>query len=540
MRYTSSRPDGYLLRADAQSLQANDNSSGRYRWSDIAVVSEYKCGVAMTRFVLGFTIEDNDMRLYFRVSHADFVVSESFRFISDCETFTGIFLALLYRRESDLCWGPSIRLVKDDDVPRRGYNNTPVYDITVYDQESKGSATYRTTRVLPDGAANDLHGRCTRMFAARRVENGQVREGEPEVVIKDSWRDEDRRNLHEEDPHRIENGNEDEEDGLEDYLLTVLYHGDVEISPGVHDHTRKVMVQGKDLAKNGNAVPSTSTSFLAFCLSICPLPRRTACDLRDLAKATVAVWIIPLLSALNSGNILRSITIVSFTKSLGNLLLYGERVELADWEYVSHKKHAGVHEIRTGTAYFMAVEVDKQEYLFLPPRPVDKEKVLKQHKRTLCTKEAKEKHSVPQDAADYPESIPFQYLPLHDIESAVVAVDGTAVEEGTTPGQQLYTDSLFLDGDQRFWTLAQNTWYRSATRHLHAAIRPVAYDLYTILTLLVIEYRNAEADAANIVTEVSDDVYGGFAGLLLQGEKDKDITLGPEMGLGKNHRRAPT
>ncbi|PCH42879.1 hypothetical protein WOLCODRAFT_17997 [Wolfiporia cocos MD-104 SS10] len=418
MRCTSSRPDGCLLRADAQFLQqtANDNSSGSgykkgkrvgSRDDDVHKIMwlMHHCmrNDPSRRFVLGFTIEDNDMRLWF-LSSSDFVVSQSSPF--DCETFTKVFLALLYSSESDLCWDPSIRLVKDGDVQRRGCNNIPVYDITVYDRESKRSATYRTTRVLSDVAVSDLYGMCMRVFAARRVENGQVREGEPEVVIKDSWTDEDRRErheadgkLHEEDPRRIEDGIQDEEDGLEDYLLTVLYH---------------VMMRGKDLAEKCWSFdiykfPSILPEHLSTSQKGGLRPSGSGKGDRRSLDHTVAIHLEigkyppkyhyrvvykevcdPLYCETSSKKVLKACSTAMLVLQIvhrhgwvhpdmspGNLLLYGERVELADWEYVSHKKHAGVHEIRTGIAYFMAVEVDKQKYLFLPPRPVDKEKVLK-------------------------------------------------------------------------------------------------------------------------------------------------------------------
>ncbi|PCH39301.1 hypothetical protein WOLCODRAFT_167882 [Wolfiporia cocos MD-104 SS10] len=417
-------------------------------------------------------------------------------------------LPAVQQLKASLTWDSSIFLVKDGDVPRRGADKKPIHDITVYDQKNKRSLTYCTTRVLSDVAASDLHAD---------------------------------RKLHAADPHRVKNG----KSRLKDYLLTVLCHGDVEISPGVRDHTRKVMMRGEGFPEG--------YSYFDISISSERAPEYLSTPQKDGLRPSRSGKGVH--RNLDHTHVNRP-GIGKYPPKYHYRIVYSE---VYDPLYRETSLDAALyacamatyalqllHELGWGTTYFMAIEVDTQEYLFLPSMSAKDENVNRTQLTAAAMAEKFERQmNVPPPQAvlskPSPPDVPFRYLPLHDIESvwwiatyfvfnkAVVKIGDTPVVEGTTLGQQRFADGLFQKVNKRHATFLQTDPYGRAIKHLHAAIDATAKRLFEALERLVHLYETAEADPDNVITVIPDDTYIDIANYFFKGLLT-GITLDPLRG----------
>lgn len=209
------------------------------------------------RFVLGFTIEDVDMRLWF-CSRSDVFASQSFDFMKvsfeacytlrlvDCrhpkdhKRTVDFFLRILFATEVELGWDDTIELTKHLD-PEVSVQR-PTWDITVRNHDDKTTTIYRTQKVISNFAADAIRGRGTRVWLVKKLDESGEEVGDP-LVLKDSWIDAD----------RIREGeilrklrDHDASAALDKYLLNTENWGDVYIE-GSQDHTVTLLRKGADL-----------------------------------------------------------------------------------------------------------------------------------------------------------------------------------------------------------------------------------------------------------------------------------------------------
>ncbi|KAI0916700.1 hypothetical protein AcV5_003114 [Taiwanofungus camphoratus] len=393
MRDSTSRPDGYFI--------LHDRLNGVH-WMDFALCAEYKkrntpknvddnvekvvWGMhhcmredPRRRFTFGLTIEDTNTRLWF-CSRAEIMVTQPFNFMTDHDTFTH-FLSFAYAEMHELGWDPTMRLVKDSKrTVQYDGNGAPRYDITVRVSDTK-HVVYRTVKVLSDIGANAMQGRGTRVWEARQIVNGEER-GDS-VALKDSWIDSDRdREGTVFQALRDSNTTKKFQKRLDRHFLTVLCHGDVYVH-GEQDHTRDLMTQGVEIpsgcAKLQNSpLPGTSVKRQVHTksrhgtgdhrtaeehddqdLMIPPTPKaHYRIVFKEVCKPLFEITSLALIFKVLSQTVL----------ALGLMHSSG----IGDLEYA--KKYLNnesmdnkrKHDVRTGTANFIAVEVDNRGYNFTP------------------------------------------------------------------------------------------------------------------------------------------------------------------------------
>ncbi|KIP12353.1 hypothetical protein PHLGIDRAFT_113828 [Phlebiopsis gigantea 11061_1 CR5-6] len=200
-RVSTSKPDAYALR----SRTAHDATPvDSLRWVDVAVPGEFKKTNkpaaendnrvkilwsmnhmmredARRRFVIGFTIDNADMRYWF-CSRSDVFMSTSFNWLTDHDVLVDFIFRIVYATEKQLGWDQSIKLV------RLGLNdNKPQYDITVTDDETMTTKTFRTKRMISNIGADSLRGRGTRVWEVVEVDAGGHEKDGKSCVLKDCW-----------------------------------------------------------------------------------------------------------------------------------------------------------------------------------------------------------------------------------------------------------------------------------------------------------------------------------------------------------------
>ncbi|KAI0093394.1 hypothetical protein BDY19DRAFT_990038 [Irpex rosettiformis] len=404
-------PDGYFVFNTPN--QPAMRLDGRPYWRDLATPAEFKLRDRKEdlqgdiskicrdmhqimredprrRFVFGFTIENTRMRIWM-ASRSQVVVSRPFNFITDHKKFLHFFLSQTYAPAHELGADPTMTLVK------ASATGECVYDITVHDVKGKGKAglpvpiVFRTAGLINDHGTNSLLGRGTRIWRVRRLVDGKPDATSPGRVLKDSWVDEDRER--EGDILQQITGQPDISDTVRKALvalfLTPIACGDVLVK-GRPDGTRSLITRGAHVPDTGmfslkafGHIPShtqcTTSSIvptpgyqqrnianhfkkqhyrIVFAEECEPLSQKTS--LRDvftsLLRMTNGLFV---LHQSGSGWVHRDL-------SSGNILYDREsdRWMLSDVEYARRLDAKVPHEMRTGTANFMAVEVDSGRYLY--------------------------------------------------------------------------------------------------------------------------------------------------------------------------------
>ncbi|GJE96418.1 hypothetical protein PsYK624_126150 [Phanerochaete sordida] len=458
----TSRPDAYAIRS-SRSKNKGDH------WWDIGPVGEYKkvdsesnfhddaqkvlwsMNVVMRedpcrRSAYGITIENRTTRLWF-CDRTRIVCSQKFNFCEEPEHLVSFFLTAMYSDETSLGWDPTIKR-----VITKGPKGKPEYqyDITVHQVGDGGvpeEVVYRTEELLSQLAADGILGRGTRVWTARRVGADGKTFGDL-VVIKDYWVDSDRRR-----EGTIVTTLRDEAEGikeetqrmmLKNHVPTVVGHGDVRIH-GSPDETKafrdihvkkcvtidlvSALIPLRESTDKGTGSHISIASFVKR-----PVKRIHVLDpkthyrivfkerghaLHEEKSLKVAFTVIRdvvcCLCAIHLlGWVHRDI-------STGNILVCGapgkERGLLTDFEYAKRCDDVDpVHQLRTGTEYFMSIEADMHTYRYRPREvnPVSAVEVsiglgriragLKQPPRRETRK-------------DEHRSLPFRYHPLNDYES---------------------------------------------------------------------------------------------------------------------------
>ncbi|PSS30941.1 hypothetical protein PHLCEN_2v2510 [Hermanssonia centrifuga] len=502
------------------------------------------------RFTFGFTIEDTEMKLWY-CDRSQTVASQPFNFITDHETLIHFFLSLSYASPVQLGWDPTIAIQEHD----------LQYRITV--QSGDGTeCVYRTLEVLSKSSASVLHGPGTRVWKAVRVVDGHDY-GDP-VVLKDCWVSCDRQRegtIHE----RLRNANSSDafREAFENMFLTVEQHGDVVIDPGIQrqpDLTPLIMPP-EEMKKNGYNIPPVSATlkpraarslwreitytksrherkvhyrivFKEICKSI-----KHATSLQEVFKALGEIC-----SALK---LMHQTGWVHRDVSIGNILIDSHgKARLSDLEYAKDMKDTNDPEFRIGTANFVAVEVQTQQYAFRPLNPPsvspasDTRSITSDdlaEKRSYLDSAARPHSDSSSDLSISPPLFAFRYNPLHDLESlwwiAVYFIFTTEVanyadldEKGQD--RQLGLDGcvlrLFCDFEERKMDMIDG-WDRrflDRCQCLHPSIRPIGRDLERLRVVLVTTYAQCEANRGSITLEPLEGLHDSIQELFFSISKE--------------------
>ncbi|KAI0916615.1 hypothetical protein AcW1_010385 [Taiwanofungus camphoratus] len=605
LRDSTSRPDGYLILRDKQD---------GVHWTDIALCAEYKKGKSINdrndnvrkivwgmhhcmrddprrRFTMGLTIEDTDTRLWF-CSRSETLVTERFNFTTDHKTVVHIFLSLMYAASHEVGWDPTIcpvtdsegKVLLDSDGKRR-------FDITVRSADGT-NVVYRTIKILADFGADAPQGRGTRVWEARKLENGEEC-GEP-VALKDSWIDSDRTRegvLYGE--LRDSDTSIDFQDAMKTFIMTVICDGDVYIN-GEVDDTRTLMTRGQRIPRDCSkftvqlirppAAKLSRSSRVATGYHHSPeeykgkrsAPPRVCHPkthyrivfeevCKPISTVTSLATVFKLLS-----QVLLVLRVMHRNKwihrdiSAGNILVdQASNVKLGDLEYLKRMNQDGTHDIRTGTADFMAVEIDAQEYKFLvEDAPTS---LLQKVVPFTAAIMASARPSCPtlQVELKLPK-VPMtqgkpgvRYNPLHDLESCwwlavyfvfnkrVVRVGDSAPSSDDDDEQaekrMRYARRLFYSHSARVSALTLANNFIEAMGNLRPSVIGIAVMLNVARQRLVDRYRQAEQDLATLDHTVADEILRKtgleFLGISQELSKKGDIEIGP---LKEVERKATT
>ncbi|CCL98316.1 uncharacterized protein FIBRA_00310 [Fibroporia radiculosa] len=564
-RDSYTRPDGYFFR---------EKVSGSH-WKHIPLCAEYKkqdriddrndnvskvllgmnhcmSNDPRRRFVYGMTIEDVNMRIWY-ASRANLVVTNSFNFVKDHRTLVRIILSLAYASEAELGWDPTIVSVSSTRAVSQKMKRAspePCYDITVRNANNGSEQIYRTIRMLSDIGANALRGHGTRVWEAQRLVDGKQREAP--VVLKDCWIDDDRPregDILEE----VRRSHPDPEGRafLDKHLLTVVCHGDVKIDTA-DDNTRMLMTRGRDVGTGpgrftvqqpNNRKPGqqkTSTDDKASGSKEAKGDHRSRTErssvpgqrmFRYHPKVHYRIVFVEVCQALfmstsimsifddlaQTAQVLQRLHEAGWVHrdiSLGNVLERDGVVKLADFEYAKRLDGTSQHEIRTGTADFMAVEVDEQNYIFIP-RLAEEDDIdqLFANNLKLNTSLNKTQQLLP----------PLRYNPLHEFESVwwmgvyvifrkiVVSVNGEEPSAHDYQSQRHWASNMFENYAKRDKVIGYEGQFSLAIDALHANIFPIGGALRALRARLVDRYREVEKDLENIDHTSAGDLGGIFS-----------------------------
>ncbi|KAG1768275.1 hypothetical protein EV702DRAFT_1282403 [Suillus placidus] len=392
-RNNTSRPDGFLV-------LSNEKTQPKIHWFDIAVPFEFKKGRDMEslrddehkiiwslhnimredllrRFAFGITIEDMQLRLWLS-NRAFLAVTEPINIFENIDGVISLFYALGSASASstmkELGWDPTVERIRDGEVFQ--------YKFTI------GDEVFTTTRELATYGADSMVGRGTRVYEATDAEGEKV-------AIKDSWREVERQSEGEILKNILASCEEklqpDKLANAKKHFVGVRLWQDVAIddtrdeTPMVaeeHNHTwvsidlNPILSTRLHLSSTGDVPDSgqlSATRLGNIARNGTGIPRRvhTCTIFHDVG--VVLKDVIPLadilsclLGALKALYYLHKAGWVHRDFSVGNIIWVGDIGKLGDFEYAKQMDSNATHDVRTGTMHFMAVEVESQDYLFLP------------------------------------------------------------------------------------------------------------------------------------------------------------------------------
>ncbi|CAE6532644.1 unnamed protein product [Rhizoctonia solani] len=260
-RHNKSRPDGYFHIIEG-------STQGTVRWADIIMPMEFKNEYSTKnqgddfakvmwsmhhimrndprrRYVHGLTCEDTKARLWFN-NRSDVVVSQEFDINKDWKHLVRIFLSIIMAPLVDLGYDLDVVEV----APPHDENSEPSYDITIRNPDTEQENVYRTIGIISDVGADSAIGRGTRVWKVQRLENG-LPVG-PIYALKDVWVNEDR------DPeHAIVKEIRQQQPDYSQYFLTFIDYGFAPLNPSrpeVLDSTHRTQGRPIDLKPTGKVL----------------------------------------------------------------------------------------------------------------------------------------------------------------------------------------------------------------------------------------------------------------------------------------------
>ncbi|GJE95867.1 fungal protein kinase domain-containing protein [Phanerochaete sordida] len=405
-RPNSSRPDAAAMLEIPQ--PGSKHKPGDIRWIDVVAPGEFKKSPSEAdknrkqmlwqlayimredprrRFVHGFTIEDNEMRLWF-CSRSNAIVSKPFDFMKDRHSTVLFILSITYGSPTELGFDESIRRLPDGQ-----------FDIDVRDNQG-GVNTYRTIKVLSNIGADALRGRGTRVWLVNPLTRAGRCDRKRQYVLKDCWIDSDRTNEGDLMNSVLTTAAGHLQEHLNQILLHPITHGRV-YAGEVEDHTHNVMFRGAPLPNLLDAiyvresplhVKTNVVSSLRVQGAMAPekagkkAPPRYSGKIhyrivyREVGKTLRGVESMSEVFDHLVG-VIRGVALLEFCGwihrdiSVGNILVVKEKdqqpdllykhIKIADIEYAKRLDDSQQpHGIRTGTIYFMSTEVEAHEYSY--------------------------------------------------------------------------------------------------------------------------------------------------------------------------------
>ncbi|KAI0084508.1 hypothetical protein BDY19DRAFT_1060215 [Irpex rosettiformis] len=497
LRENRSRPDGYGVYTSHDNYQPQTDGSGIH-WEFIVAPGEKKKKESDSdfndnvrkilwsfshimrddhrrRFVIGYTIENKHMRLWF-CSRKDIIVTKSFNFIRDHATLAHFFLSQMYAKAHELGYDPTIR--PPPDIQLRVKNQ---WNITVhYTDDGEGQViagsngkrscsrtrereiTFRTIDLLSSIGAEAVRSRGTRVWAGQLLINGQIQPDSDNMVMKEYWVDSDRvreaeiwRRILEDAP------TEKDREILKRHLLTPLYSGDVVVDGKLdttdylrryaaisevgglemvpllrkpketnYDHT---VMEADDFAPQGSgAIPSGPVTASRIVVLHDKSHHRIIFKEKGTTiehLTTVSRVLRAGIQALNGLAVMHKSGWVHRDISSGNILVVDGVVKISDLEYAKKMSDSTSHSERSGTALFMSVEAQFHAYKFLGGGKAEEDgtaqDIMSQYEQ-YCELLVSDDDALLDDNAQSwvtssstssDNSPIFRYNPLHDIES---------------------------------------------------------------------------------------------------------------------------
>ncbi|KDN39675.1 hypothetical protein RSAG8_08703, partial [Rhizoctonia solani AG-8 WAC10335] len=351
-----------------------------------------------------------------------------------------IILSILLATDAELGYDPNVVALPSNDP-----NSEPVYDITIHNSNTGTMSVYRTVEIISGVGVGSMVGRGTRVWKARRVENGEP--AGPFYALKVIWVHSDRlaedvllKEIKEKQP------------SYSQYFLTPVDHGYAPLDPAqpsILFDTHKPLGREKNLKPTGNVIPTRprppgatmSNKASSASRNSVGHPEATSSssdegyrDSRYLSKHPRQTYIIvfkeigkpvhdlchftDVFTAIRGGwEGLHAIHLCEYVHrdvSSGNMLLVpasgdlSERGVIMDLEYGKKIEDTKAPDARMGTEAFMATEV-----------------ALMRHHRLSDLRSTKPQPTSLEDIASGVEDVPlkeiplppFRHNPLHDMES---------------------------------------------------------------------------------------------------------------------------
>ncbi|KAG8725766.1 hypothetical protein FRC11_001534, partial [Ceratobasidium sp. 423] len=376
------------------------------------------------RYVHGLSCENTKARLWYH-DRSDVVVSEEFDVNMDWKYLVRIILSVVLAAPVDLGYDPTVRAVTPNDV-----NSEPSYNITIHNADEGTKRVYRTVGILSDVGADGMVCRGTRVWEVRELVDG-VLVG-PTYALKDVWVHEDRM-----EEHLLLWKIRTEQPEYSRHLLTPVDHGFVPPdpdNPSIRDNTHTTLRRGKELkptqrflclrivlppmtpthttGSKSQKTPSGSRDSVGHSDDIPNSPWEGHRDWDYLSRHPRQHYRMVFKEIGTPVHDLRTFTDV-FTAIQGGWEAsedLGERGVIMDLEYgKAIDDMSAPHDVKTGTAAFMATEVALMSHhrLAFPSvtEPMDSEEEVHALAKSLRIQEPS--NPLP----------PFRHNPLHDMES---------------------------------------------------------------------------------------------------------------------------
>ncbi|KEP46548.1 putative kinase domain protein [Rhizoctonia solani 123E] len=430
-----SRPDGFFY------VGTEKHAAKDVAWGDIFMPQEFKKVLnlanqidnmkkilwamnhimrndARRRFVLGLTCENTTVRLWY-LDRCDFMVSKSFDINKEWKKLVYIILAMLLATPDRLGYDEDIEL-----RPNQQPDTEPSYDIRIVIPASNKKATYRTFNMLSDVKADSPIGSATRAWKVKELKKGVL--SRCYYVLKDSWVHEDSTR---EDViiERICKA----KPGYARYFLTVHARGFASFSFAKDDNTHTTLRRMKPVQTNKvlairtrskNVIPPRSPDLPRSSVghaghSLGPRPEGYR-DFSQLSENPRLHQRIVFKEVGTPGMTYANLEIyllrfwegwkVCVPCIFATSGLFGRRGVIADLEYAKEIDDPRVpHEVKTGTAAFMATEVAFMKHSRLS-------EFRSECKRPNSLEEEELRDRRPVKSKPLP---PFRHNELHDLES---------------------------------------------------------------------------------------------------------------------------
>ncbi|GJE95061.1 hypothetical protein PsYK624_112400 [Phanerochaete sordida] len=483
---------------------------------------------ARRRFVIGFTIENVSMRLWF-LSRSEVLATAEFNFMTNHHALVDFLLRMSFANASQLGFDETmIRLPE-----LSPFDKSVVYEIQVWDDSVAGSAVkkYRTRRLLSELHAERPRGRGTRVWEVEELGDDGRPTLAPKKVMKDTWGDIDRRL----EGSIVKNIEEDAEKAgkrkaFMKHFVPIERYGRVHVTEGKQsrpDSTNCFRLN----RRRAKAIPKTVNTLQIAARPTFRMPFLNQKLLSDASRYPAKVHHRtvysqvgePLLEAPSLHEAIKclgqAVQGVGFMHELGwvhrdisygNILIIAGSGKIVDLEYAQKASDApNPRDIWIGTPLFMSHEVQDQAYHHIRPTPATFAKA-RAHAYDFDFDEFKSPPPMPplrEKAVRAEEVIPFRYNPLHDLESLVLVClflflapnfkrnphDVSRCLPGFKQAQDEAFNTIFLRRDSRLRLFRGGRDIIELTLGIHPTLSDAVTYLQPVCNFLRRDYEAAEA-----------------------------------------------